>query len=211
MNKKKPNELTVEEAAGMLGVTPRSVINYIRAKEFEAIKVGKTWFINHPSFDVFKQRYGFKAEPPQTVAEVSEVMEKNVPVSGNFSKDIKTGPSRKIYPVHSLRLFQLAKDILRGLEINKISGTHPRLEGKLYTLKLEALEFLGAGFYAYEPINKKALYNRSREKVGGILSIIYFYSEDKGSLPLGITKIEEELLPAYSALIRRIEKKHERT
>lgn len=210
MNKKKPNELTVEEAAGILGVTPRSVINYVRAKEFEAIKVGKTWFINRPSFDVFKQRYGFKASPTEISVSVPENLEQTVAISGNFSKNVGRGPKRKVYPVHSLRLFQLAKAILKELEINKISGPNPGPKEKLYTMKLEALEFLGAGFYAYEPKLKKELYNRSREKVGGMLSIIYFYHES-GKLPVGVDQIEEELLPAFSALIRRIEKKHERT
>jgi hypothetical protein len=85
------------------------------------------------------------------------------------------------------------------------------LECKVLSLKVEALEFLGAGFYAYGAKNKSFLYNRSREKIGGILSLIYFYMDANEKLPSEILKIEEELMPAYSSLIRKIEKKHERT
>jgi hypothetical protein len=84
------------------------------------------------------------------------------------------------------------------------------LTDKFLSLKMEALEFLGAGFYAYRPKNKSFLYNRSREKVGGILSLLYFHIDTKEIIPKEIMKIEEDLMPAYSSLIRKIEKKHER-
>lgn len=209
MKSKNHQELTVEEASRALGVTPRSVINYIRAKEFEAIKVGKSWFIKRPSFDAFKQRFGFiseaslpeEAPTPHDPGVVS-------PVSGNHQVKPENGKKRKIYPVHALRLFQLAKEILRGMDFKTSS---PELAGKLLSLKMEAIELLGAGFYAYEAKNKKALYNRSREKVGGILSLIYFNNDFEKKIPSEINRIEEDLLPAYSALIRRIEKKYEKT
>ena len=45
MNKKQQKEATVEEAARLLAVSPRTVINYNNTKQIEAIKVGKSWFI----------------------------------------------------------------------------------------------------------------------------------------------------------------------
>ena len=76
---------------------------------------------------------------------------------------------------------------------------------------MEALEFLGAGFYTYSSRNKAILYGRSREKVGGMLSLAYFYQQEKDKPAPNILKIEEELMPAFSSLIRKIEKKNERT
>jgi hypothetical protein len=56
------------------------------------------------------------------------------------------------------------------------------------------------------------LYNRSREKIGGILSIIYFYAGSNDKLSQDFFLIEEKLMPAYSSLIRKIEnKKNERS
>ena len=57
MNKKQQKEATVEEAARLLAVSPRTVINYINTKQIEAIKVGKSWFIVLPSLEAFRQRY----------------------------------------------------------------------------------------------------------------------------------------------------------
>lgn len=207
MKSKNHQELTVEEASRALGVTHRSIINYIRAKEFEAIKVGKSWFINRPSFDAFKQRYGFNSEAPQPSELISVGPKIVAPISGNLQIKPETGKKRNVYPVHALRLFQLAKEILRDMDFK---ASPPELAGKLLLLKMEAIELLGAGFYAYEAKNKKALYNKSREKVGGILSLIYFNNDFEKKSPPEINRIEEDLLPAYSALIRRIEKKYER-
>jgi predicted transcriptional regulator len=75
---------------------------------------------------------------------------------------------------------------------------------------MEALEFLGAGFYAFGSRNKAILYGRSREKVGGMLSLAYFYQHEQNKTAQDILKIEEELMPAFSSLIRKIEKKNER-
>lgn len=52
-------EFTVSEAAEKLGVSARSIINYIKHKEIDAVKVGKSWFIKGPSLDAFTKRYRF--------------------------------------------------------------------------------------------------------------------------------------------------------
>jgi excisionase family DNA binding protein len=59
MEKHKKREITVEKAAEMLSVTPRSVINYIKSKDIEAVKVGKNWFIAKASIDAFSRKHGF--------------------------------------------------------------------------------------------------------------------------------------------------------
>lgn len=58
--KRKVIDVTVQEAAQLLNVTPRSILNYIRAKELEAVKVGKVWYIKKPSLDTFSYRFGLK-------------------------------------------------------------------------------------------------------------------------------------------------------
>ena len=76
-------------------------------------------------------------------------------------------------------------------------------------LKYSAIELLGAGYYSYEPRNKLKLYNQSRQKVGAILALVYFKPEEMVAFKKVINDIEDELLPAYSALIKRIDKKSE--
>jgi excisionase family DNA binding protein len=211
-------ECTVEQASAILGVTPRSVINYIKAKEINALKVGKSWYVNAASLEAFKQRFGFRENitPQVTHASPEKVTETANAQIETFRKppDPEDTPAKKreIYPVHRLRLFQIAQEVLHGVSAKTaFPADRPDLQQKFFSLKAEALELLGAGFYAFSGKSKAILYNRSREKVGGILSLCYFYHKSTDDIPAEILKIEEELLPAYSSLIRKIEKKYERT
>ena len=45
------DDMSVLEVSELLGVTPRSVINYVKSKEIEGIKVGKSWF---NTFNLFR-------------------------------------------------------------------------------------------------------------------------------------------------------------
>ncbi len=219
MGKKNLRETTVDEAAIELGVTARSVLNYIKTKEIEALKVGKSWFIKKASLDAFKQKHGFisKNDPSEELSEktpVSENFPKNTEISEKVQTTRATGKKEKrdIYPVQSLRLFQIAHETLYALDVQSLlPKDRPDLHQKFLNLKMEALEFLGAGFYTYSSRNKAILYGRSREKVGGMLSLAYFYQQEKDKPAPNILKIEEELMPAFSSLIRKIEKKNERT
>ena len=182
MENNKSHQITVDQAAAFLNVTARSVINYIKAKEIEAIKVGKIWFVNAASLDSFKQRYGFKvaaaaqvSNPPEGTEPI-EIKKDSVLSSSKSSGNIKR---KEAYPVGKLRLFQIAKEVLSDFDAPSFfPKDRSDLGKKVLQLKTEALEYLGAGFYSYGSRNKVMLYNRSREKVGGILSLIYFYKEE---------------------------------
>lgn len=199
------SEITVQDASDFLGVTQRTVINYIRAKEIEAVKVGKSWFIKKPSLDAFSQRYGIRVAPQQ------EQKETQAPADPPAKKPAEKteGAASASHSVTNLRLFSIAADVLKTLTPEALPGESSFRE-KVDQLRLQALENLGAGYYSFDPMSKASLYRRSRERVGGILALLYFASNDKqGEQPL-IAKIESELMPAYSALIRRMEKKRER-
>jgi hypothetical protein len=43
--------------------------------------------------------------------------------------------------------------------------------------------------------------------VGGLLSLFYFLRAEGSDIPLEIKNLEEQLMPAYSSLIRSIENK----
>lgn len=200
------SEVTVQAASDFLGVTQRTVINYIRAKEIEAVKVGKSWFIKRPSLDAFSQRYGIRAAAPQ-----QEPKETEVPADPPRKEPVeKPEGASANHSVTNLRLFSIAADVLKALTPEALPGESSFRE-KVDQLRLQALENLGAGYYSFDPMSKASLYRRSRERVGGILALLYFASNDQqGEQPL-IAKIESELMPAYSALIRRMEKKRERS
>ncbi|OYW93303.1 MAG: hypothetical protein B7Z18_06775 [Alishewanella sp. 32-51-5] len=85
------------------------------------------------------------------------------------------------------------------------------LHEKFLNLKTEAVELLGAGFYSYDNRLKARLYDRARAKVGGMLALVYFHQKQDSSPVEIIEKIEQELMPAFSSLIRKLEMKGEKT
>lgn len=191
---KKTREVSVQEAADHLGVTTRSILNYIREKEIEAVKVGKTWFIKSPSLDAFISRYGYK------IATEEATESKPEPIA-SFTTQAKRKPTQSL---STLRLFEILKSSLLETKLEKENQTY--LLDHFNNLKLEAIEFLGAGFYAYEFQHKKSYYNLSRQKISGLLSLLHSF--DPANVRIKI--LEEDLLPAYSSLIKRLEKTNEK-
>lgn len=213
MKKRNTSEILVEDAAHELGVSARTITNYIKSKEIEAIKVGKSWFINKASFDAFKQRHGFtsKAATKSITNSLGESKTSDEAATHSEHEALSDEKQkREIYPVHGLRLFQIAKETLKAdLAQDLFSKERDDLQQKFSSLQLEALEFLGAGFYAFGNKSKAILYSRAREKVGGMLAIFYFYQDQNSETPQKILKIEEDLMPAFSSLIRRMERKND--
>lgn len=197
-------EFSVYEAAQILGVTTRSVLNYIKHKEIEAVKVGKSWFIKAPSLDAFYQRHGFNKKDPPPSTTLQEA--KSQPIEAPSARTIET-KRKKGFSISKLRLHQLCCEYLKKVSPDQLSLTTPEVKNKIAILKIEAIELLGAGYYSYSNHEKQALYKKARERVGGLLSIYYFSKESTNTNPpQSIQDLEELLLPAFAALIRKIEK-----
>ena len=47
-------EISATVAAQILGVSERTVLNFIRQKQIRAVKVGKSWFVQKDSVEAFK-------------------------------------------------------------------------------------------------------------------------------------------------------------
>lgn len=186
------------------------MLNYIQAKEIAAIKVGKSWYIKAPSLDAFAQRYGLGIKPQTTSAEASPSTPPPSPgVKENFQirhkrrKEKSTGS----FSVKDLHAFKVATEVFLQLDAITALVENENIQHKMKGLYYEAMEYLGAGYYSFEASNKKQLYNKSREKVGGILSLLYAHQNEEfhKSPPEIIKKIEDDLLPAFSGLIRKMD------
>ncbi len=44
-----PQEVSVEEADRILGISSRSVTNYLTSRQLDGVKVGKKWFVKSAS------------------------------------------------------------------------------------------------------------------------------------------------------------------
>lgn len=189
--KNKQADITVTDAAQMLGVSTRSVLNYIKGKEFSAVKVGKSWYINKASLDAFIKRHKF---------DVSETK----PPNNKYKDDIE-----KKYSVKELRLFVKMKELVPLNCFNELSLTED-VKIKVSELHLSAIELIGAGYYSFGAANKMHLYEKSRAKIAGIIAILYGVKTQENKIQSLLESIEQELLPVYSSLIKRMDKKIER-
>jgi excisionase family DNA binding protein len=220
MNLMKKNniELSVKEASEMLGVTTRSILNYIKAKEIMAVKVGKSWFIKEPSLISFSKKYKLgDSVDPQEKAEKQGPTENSLSGSSEMKKNkpfIRKNPKKKQYIINTLKLYEIATQAfsmkkwqeLEKIKVNELSLPMQRIR----TLKLDALELVGAGYYSFNKKEKRNLYNQSREKIGAILALLYIDLKVKELWSDEVYFIENQLLAAYSSLIRKMEKTNEK-
>lgn len=172
MANKKGNipELTVSEAASLLDVSTRTIINYIKDKEIEATKVGKSWFIKAPSFDSFCQRYKFK-RPEQSRDNQDQVL-KRTPSSSEAPTTSNTRQKKKdIYSITQLRLFEISCQVLKKFNPQDLNLSNHKTLDRIENLKQDAIELLGAGCYSFRKEDKQRLYQNSREKIGSIVSL----------------------------------------
>ncbi|MGM0436570.1 MAG: helix-turn-helix domain-containing protein [Bacillota bacterium] len=44
---------TIEEVSEILKITPRTIYNYIKNQDLEAVKIGKYWRIKHSTLQAF--------------------------------------------------------------------------------------------------------------------------------------------------------------
>ena len=215
MVRKKNDEVTVSQASEFLGVTARTVLNYIQAKEIEAIKVGKSWYINAFSLDAFAQKYNIGPKEPEAEGQEKSPLPLSLPLPIQGYREGRQTKSRQrkvkgenSFSVKDLHAFKVATEVFLQLDAITALVQNKTIQEKMKGLYYEAMEYIGAGYYSFESYNKKQLYNKSREKVGGILSLIYAHQDEAfhQSPPEVIKKIEDDLLPAFSGLIRKMDR-----
>lgn len=127
---------------------------------------------------------------------------------------IRKNPKKKQYIINTLKLYEIATKAfamkkwqeLEKIKVNELSLPMQRIR----TLKLDALELVGAGHDSFDKKEKRNLYNQSREKIGAILAILYIDLKVKELWSDEVYFIENQLLAAYSSLIRKMEKTNEK-
>jgi excisionase family DNA binding protein len=91
--KKKGKEISVKKAAQFLKLSERTVINFIKQKKIEAIKVGRDWFVDYASFVSFAQKYDMRIfETREELSEVSEIFPNASKQVGDYSENSEKFP-----------------------------------------------------------------------------------------------------------------------
>lgn len=213
------SEITVREAARQIRLSERMIINFIQTKRFQALKVGRDWHIDYASFVAFAQKYGYQlfdekeeaaVEPASAPPDLPEKKsrsktERPSEKPGDASTEPGGRPPRKFGNIHTLRVYELFREILQREKFAS-EGKNLR-ESRVCRLADEALEELGAGFYAYGFQIKRGHYLAARARLGALLALLRSDRDLSESWTAEIESIEDRLLPAFGALLKKMEKK----
>ena len=101
--KKKGREISVKKAAQSLNLSERTVLNFIKQKKLEAIKVGRDWYIDYASFVSFALKYDIPiSERDEGLSEKFGNIRKVSEINGDFSENSERFDNQgKTFPKHS--------------------------------------------------------------------------------------------------------------
>lgn len=211
-------EITVRDASLQIGVGERTIINFIRSRRFRALKVGRDWHIDYASFIAFARKYGYPlldekvesapaSSPKDSPAKESKPKAEKSPApnSDGATAEASVRPPRKFGNIHTFRVYELFREILQREKF--VSDGKNVRESRVCRLAEEALEELGAGFYAYGFQVKKEHYLAARARLGALLALLRSDRVLSDSWIAEIKSIEDQLLPAFGALIKKMEKR----
>jgi excisionase family DNA binding protein len=205
-------EVSVDTAAKSLGVSERMVLNYIKARQIKALRVGKRWFVDLASLEAFRQASGLTQRDPQAISETSEISE----ISETLPKSpATTGSEDPPRPRRSssgknldgLACYRLCLEAFRmpmWADADKLRFGH-----RLRDLQGAILEQLGSGFYSYGA-EKRAYYDRSRGLIGAALALVYSDPDARLRWASDVAFLEGDVLPAFASLIKKIERGQDR-
>lgn len=178
-------EVSVEQAASILGTTSRTVLNYISLKQIKATKVGKSWFIDRASLE------SFAGEKKKGHVEVDN---KEYPRRSRRS-DAKN--------VTALACYRLSVEAF-SMPVWEPSESNP-YSHRLLEIKFKVLEHLGAGYYSFGS-GKRQHYDIARGLVGSSVALIYSDRASADTWKEDLYFLENDLLMAFTCLLRKIER-----
>ena len=235
---KSQSEVSVKEAGEILKVSDRSILNFIKTKRIQAIKVGRDWFIDYASIVAFAKRYDYPlshlesentdennnspkrnskseskeekkvniAQPLDPAADFDSNTEQHSKNEGQEEGVTEKGLYTNGKPTQSvvkLRVYELSRQLLTGPRFSQTPQNS--IEQRVKQLGDEVLEELGAGFYAYGFEAKCVHYAKSRSRLGAMIALLRSRSEVFEDWQGEVKEIEVKLLPAFGALIRKLE------
>jgi len=161
------DEISATVAAQILGVSERTVLNFIRQKQLRAIKVGKSWFVEKASVEDLRiQRSNYMTSEPQTQeSQPKESFLEGKPISSEPQKTRAKGyeplqeSGRSRGGVQGLNVYRLAVEIFSKQGWGSISSSEVFFMGGMIPmdvwkqraayLQFMVLESLGAGYHSF--------------------------------------------------------------
>ena len=195
-----PEEISVEEAAKILGISSRSVTNYLSSRQLEGVKVGKKWFVKSTSVLAIRPQGMPLHEIKLPALEEPRSKHQVEKQPGKKWEPLKEKTSQRglqklsaFIRLHNAYLFflQIAQEIENPAICTFIKTELESVTGDV-----------GAGYYSFGPMKLK-LYTRARIKMGRLVSIVLLNNESMGPQ---FSTLCMDSANAIAALCKRIEK-----
>lgn len=181
-------KLSLNEAAVRLGKTRRQIRYLIQKGELEAEKVGGHWFFDSKTLPLSEgQKQASERKQRQLRAAVEEALD----------IESQQGQKRR-YSVKDMKAFQIALASYR--EITQVLGAD---HSAVLALR-QSLEYLSLGCHRFERSSKVDAYRVARDKAS--LAICELVLQSGKETDTMIDALEQDLMPAFAGLLRRIDK-----
>ena len=201
-----PPEISLADACRILGLSEKTVRQQIKLKKIQAVKVGKSWFIDQKSVEDFASKQTARtlaapfAEPNQAAAKPGRRGQKTL-----LQTEAQAGaPSARsgLTAIHDLACYRL---VVAAVEQFKQPAA-PAERGYVEEHCREALHQLGAGFYNFGHA-KRIHYERARAALGGVIAVLSADAATSQQYERALLFCERDVLPAFGALMRKLERK----
>lgn len=180
-------DLTLDQAAALLGKTARQIHYMIHQGKLAARKDGKRWLIAD-------------ADLPRSPGQAAAAARRELALDAAVDEALATTPHlRRRFSICDLRAFKVGQP-LYAAACQRLGAEHPASRA----LRL-ALEHLGRGCHRFAHADKAAAYRDAREAASlAAVELALATSEPTRRL---LADVEQELMPALIGLIRRSERR----
>lgn len=183
-------ELTVTEAATLLGRSRRTVRAQLVRGELKGRKRGGQWRIR-------------KADLPETAAEIAESQDRVGALRDALEDGIPRAVKKKIgaIPLHDLDVFALGRSVLfemRAAELDGLADARASLA--------DALRALAAGHHRFDRDAKLEALRRARDGVSETITRLLLLDGATDTIAPWVVRLEAEALPRLAGLIRWAER-----
>ncbi len=189
-------ELTIREAATLMGLSPRTVRAQAARGEIPAVKRGGRWFVRHEKLPLTQQQ---RRAVQARAAEVRATIDQALP----SRHAARTGQRRR--SVLDLEAFRLALELRQ--DVRARGGSVPGV-AKASDELARALHALAAASAHYDQRTKRNAVDAARDAIAAALTALLLDCADPLADPVfaWVQRIEGELLPAVGGFGRWVDR-----
>jgi len=194
-------EMSVDQVSAILGVSERTILNYIKAQQIKATKVGKRWFVDRKSFEDFQKNKGNTFIPINNIMKPDRTETTQATPEETISKYTSgKGKGKDNKNVKSLACYRLA---LNAFKMPMWQEDNPYSK-YLVEFRTQILGSLGAGYYAFGSV-KRYHYDQARSTIGSALALMYSDDAVATLYEKDLSFLENDVLLAFTYLLKKLE------